>query len=1305
MPVYGESGQCSVFRVQGEKGEQVKADWAVRVTNRGHSGALAASVHVVSPQDEVVYKADIPLAVAAGTSQVVSVTVPVDASWGLGLYPAYFTAGDPAAGRQFHQAMTWLAVPGSLGLCLTPAQLGWPTGGEAAFTVAVSNAAPWEGVLRFGVYDFRGRLLGAEERAVRLAPGTNAAAFAWRVADHGVRVDTYRAVVSAVREGREWARAEAQFFRYDRWDMRNEYQWSVWAGLACYSPSTVAPAMRLIAHAGMNSLGYPGRGGLHYPAERWGWRYYNEGIGLNTFSPVIECESDAELEAAFRAEAARLGQSPDQVTAAFVLASVGEEAGFKHGWGHTYYWEEPVAPEKACRAFRWFLRTRYASLDKLNATWRTQYGSWDEVKLTREFSGQAPTLAADGWAHPKESPLGGTATGVTLAPYSDTQQFYAWYYDRIIAVAQRLFREKANPVALTMASAPASWIFASRECDVPTAGPSAWNESQTHSLANYPGPSFGLVWGHFDWSAKTEDLLWGFLLQRTGHNDYWFDALMFNGDLTHTRSTLDLRRWTARLAGHEGALLDGRPVAADVGILPPNGLTPSRDFVEMRDSLAVALMQAGLSAEEAKPTELARYRIVFAVGRQAVSAAEAATIATYVDYGGTFVFTDRFANQDEFGGPQAVVPGQGLAKRWGFTVTNAVTAMAQYGQTETTRMVLDGVADALKGQSLAGLNLWRESVKAEGWDVRAAYPKGTPGLMTKALGRGRLVYLNAVYSSHRYIQFRTPTDAPRQGFFRLAEWLCLQAGARQAFRLEGDPSQFLHVAAKQFTDSTGKIRHVILKNSIEAPWVSGRLEWQGYEVAAYDVLTGQLGSTTEPFVFRPNEGRWLAFVDRPVVRVTVEVQPARIVPGEAVRLRVRVLDGSGRDVPGSFPLTLRVTCGDNELQGLGRAFCLQSGQEHALRTALSDMPGSWSVEVTEGLSRKSGRARVQAARKGAGTTGPGFVPWAWPSETAEPQALPSAEFLARLGRLATLYRTDQSGRGWMTKQVLAAHYDYFPDTRHSLMRPLYDEDWTRHADAWRAAIIEGATFVLTGEDLGVEPGSGLETYPHGDSRAFEAVIAALRGAEWRLGTLDGDTLSAKLGRGRMILCRESVDAAGHSNADAAAWQKRWLEELVRPDERPAAGLWDAARLRRWWVGELAALPGRQVTWFGGNTRELTLDLDPDQPLDRVVVLPLPPSGKVSAVDFAATVSGAAATNTVSFDVGCDDTVEAKVRFPVSYAPRTELDWPAAVQRHLDARAAQGDAVRDGNGWRLVPVRLRSATKAKVTLFDPWIVVE
>jgi len=1280
-----------------------------RVVNRTFRGPLTLSVHVTTPRGRVVHSSTATVNLPPGSQEAREIHVPVRPDWATGLYPVYLTLGDPWAKRQLHQSLQFVPVMGSLRLALASDKRGYRTGETAHFRLTASAVAPWQGRVVFGVYDFRGRLLGAAEQQITLGPETQDLNCTYQMADHGVRDDTFWAEVAAVRDGLEWGRAEAKFYRYDRWSMRHEYQWSTWAGVACAAPSLVPMGMRMMAHAGMNALGYPGRSELYYPAERWSWRYYNEGVGMNTWSPVIEYENEAEIEAQLLQEAEGAAQNPDLLSAAFVLASVGEEAGFQQGWGTRYYWETPVAPDKACRALRWYLMKKYPDLAALNAAWKTHYSSWEEVKLTKEFSSGSPTLEADGWAHPRESPLGAGVTAVSLAPYQDTADFYNWYYDQIVHTARRILRQKINPVALILSSAP---TIGSGHYEVRLTGPSVWNESQSYTLNTGPEPGFGLIWGHFDWTVMTENMFWGWLLTRSGHNNYWVDIpLMFNNDMSHTRASFAMRRWTQRLAGHERIILDSRPLASEVGVLGPNGLGQDLTRKNMADSVKVALQQGGFGFAEADPANLQPYKVLFVVGRQAVSAAEAQRLDRFVRDGGTLVLTPRFATQTDLGMPQPVSPGEGLSKKWGLQTTAETMNIPLYHSGETLPFPLDGVDEALVGSIMAGLKVFRERVEAEGWQQQAAYPDGTPAILTRPLGRGRLVYLNAVYQSHWYIQWVTPTGPERQGFFRLIESICTQARARRTLRIEGDLNQVLHIAVQQFTDPTGDIQYVIVRTNGEVPWTHGTLQWLGAEPAAYDLLSGEGGQPRSvkgreiPLNLRPGDGKWLAFLMARVHTVQVSAVPRRVTLGRPLRVKVEVLDRKGQPVAGAFPLELQVEGKDGPLRGLYRSFSLPSGGEYTVNTALNDPAGRWTLTVTEAITGLKGTATVEAVAART-VTAPGFVAWGWPSEIAEPATVSPAEFVARLRRLAHLYLQDHSGEGWLVKQKLGYYYDYFPDTRHDLLRPLHECHWPDYAPALRQAVREGATLVLTGEDVGIDPATGLGTWPHHDGRQVEGLGVALAGARWTLGTRDGDTVVARLGAGRVILCRESIDAAGHTNAEITRWQQRWLAELQRVARAPQTAVPipapDAGRLAHWWAGReaLTSAP-RLITWFGGNSREITLALEASNPLGETFTLVLPPTGEIQRAEFSLVFekgeSGA------RLDVGCNDTVDLEI--PAGEQPR-RVDLTAAVSRYLAWRAGNDErAYRDDNCWRIVPIRIASPGALTVRLTRPRMVVQ
>ena len=387
------------------------------------------------------------------------------------------------------------------------------------------------------------------------------------------------------------------------------------------------------------------------------------------------------------------------------------------------------------------------------------------------------------------------------------------------------------------------------------------------------------------------------------------------------------------------------------------------------------------------------------------------------------------------------------------------------------------------------------------WTVTAAYEDGTPAMLMRTLGKGRLVCLNALYQSHWYIQWVTPTGPERQGFYRLVEWLCTQASVRRTLRLDGDLNQTLHVAVKQFTDLTGRIGYVIARTNGEVPWVSGTLSWLGPQKACYDVLGAvpgrsapQLGKQVE-LNMQPGAGRLLAFVPAPLaaIRVTAPIEP--LIAGHALRLKIDILDSSGNAVPGSFPLELRVHGAQGEIVGLRRSFSAESGSELRLGTALNDPPGDWTISVIDGISGLSGTARIRAMTNASTAAAPGFIPWGQPSERIEPATITDQQFVNRLSRLASMYREDHSAPGWMTKQYLGYHYDFFPGTRHDLLRPLNEVNWLPFVLALRHALADGRTFLLAGEDLGIHPGSGLSTCAHCDGRQMQAIAAALKGAQ------------------------------------------------------------------------------------------------------------------------------------------------------------------------------------------------------------------
>ncbi|HUU96686.1 MAG TPA: hypothetical protein VM487_13180, partial [Phycisphaerae bacterium] len=424
--------------------------------------------------------------------------------------------------------------------------------------------------------------------------------------------------------------------------------------------------------------------------------------------------------------------------------------------------------------------------------------------------------------------------------------------------------------------------------------------------------------------------------------------------------------------------------------------------------------------------------------------------------------------------------------------------------------------------------------------------------------------------------------------------------------------------------------------------------------------------------------------------------------GEPVAVAVHVLDADRKPIPGSFPLALRVVDVDNnEIAGLRRTASLESGGTITLNTALSDHPGPWMITVTDGVSGLSGTFKLRVGPPNTKAATPAFAAWGWPSQVPEPPSMTETEFIERLRALAGVYQTDQSGKAWQTKMFLGYYNEYFPGTRHDIITPLCGVDWPAYADAITRAVEAGDTFILTGEDLGIDPGTGLAVNPHHDARQLPALAKVLSGARWYLATADGDTAVAILGKGRVVLCRESIDAAGNTNAEQGRWQTRWLAEIARGGAltaaKPSIAIRrpDADALARWWLGR-ESLTGepRHVTWLGDNIRETVVACEPGRDrTGQTFTLVLPPTGTVTAASLSAELS---ADGKITVDVGCDGTPDGDiVRGGAAGKP---VDWPGSINRYLQWRDQEcGGCVRNGSNWRIVPVRVTSDKKLDVTV--------
>jgi hypothetical protein len=721
----------------------------------------------------------------------------------------------------------------------------------------------------------------------------------------------------------------------------------------------------------------------------------------------------------------------------------------------------------------------------------------------------------------------------------------------------------------------------------------------------------------------------------------------------------------------------------------------------MYNSIRVALNQAGFGFAEADWGNLGRYEIIFAPFTSALARERAEALNRYVEGGGTLVFGQRFATQNQHRLPLETSPGYGLAEQWGLKVTGKNERITRKDRADRKKVIadLDALGPEFDGLKLESPRPLNEKVEAEVWKRLVQYSDDVPALLTRRLGQGRLVYLNAGYWSHKYIQWVTDTGPRRQGFYRLIERLCMQSGARRTFRIDGNPAETLHMAALDWTDPTGEIGYVVTRTNGQTVWTSGRLSWLGPQTTGYDVYGGD---PTRPapvygrevdLHLRPGAGRILAFTRKPIEIVKVEARPERLTPGEPLEIKVEILDAEGRSVPGAFPLDVRVRSAGGEIPALRRGLSLESGQNLKLETALNDPTGTWTISVRDGISRRVGTTTIDVVAPAKSPPAPGFRAWGQPSEVWGAARMPAGEFVDKLDQLADIYRWNPGDETWMVKQRVGAHYAYFGRTRHAVLRDLWRVDWRDYVKALRAVVEGGANLILVGEDLGLDPATGLPVSPYQPATQIEAVAEAMKGASWSGLSADGEVVRAELGQGSLVLTRLTPDGASSSWSYARFWLEQLQETLSAEAAHPEIPAPDARALRRWLSGKEALVRRqRTVVWKGGWEAQVgrrpvwkdawKQDFDPgNQTTGPVFVLRLPPTGEVqgATAELAGNSEGP-----VMVDVGADGRVEGQARGAGS------IPWGRAIRRHLAWREREcGGVERDLNAWRLVPIRFQA----------------
>ncbi|MFW6058777.1 MAG: beta-galactosidase trimerization domain-containing protein [Phycisphaeraceae bacterium] len=1101
------------------------------------------------------------------------------------------TVTDAQSGRVLSQASRWLrydhAAPITVALDRSAVRSGEAIEATVAADDELGDAAL---TLRGYLVDHRGRALQVVQRQ---ALGTlrfemPAGGSEW--------LANYWVVAQLERDDRVVGTARAMVQRDDPWDTRNKLEFSMWSRGG--NPQLVA----LMRDAGFNALGmriFPAA------ADRHGLRAYRESTGINTFSVEIKHDNWDDTRAMMADHLQRQAEKHGIGDRSVSLVSLGEESGFKGGWGRRYYWDGEHAPEVPQRVFAQYLRDRYdGDIDALNEQWDTDHANFDDIPLAKanvRWPGRV-FVGAQSWeamqqrrperlegkekvelteVDPEQRYL------VRSAPYFETYRFFDWYYEKYCQLATEVWREHHNPVPRTIMSAPGGFYpkvdvfnFAGQGAFYPKERSLARNAIARRDYGDHLGFS-GAMWAYFDLRTLWSCVLHSSLLAGNAHIDYWVDIpLTFNGDLTHTRASFWTRLLRRKLAPIEPILLHRRfsytpglamyvpeqPLRKGVAqshfgaAVGPNA--PVYSALEKSGYLPRVLNAGQLTDDDAD--------VLVASHAQVVSPEDGRAIREFVREGGLLIATPWLAACTPHGNMLTTYPSEasGLADLLGFRLLN--TSQRQDERTATVSI------DALPTSELTLRSEGRDRVLDMQDDVRvlARYDDGEPLLLERRVGEGRVVYLNMVYDwSHWWNSFYEPG---REAYRRLIEALLRddgrvapRFGIRFAsleetdlnegwwgMKMSDEPRVGDAVpwwASQTFESPDGRVRYLAVFADHRSPIITADVNWHDAEAQAFDLFGGEPIEPREPGVYRltlkPGEAALWAFASAPPRELRLAA-PEQVRGEQTVAVDVTLVGVD--DDEAAHGVVLDVLGPDGvrrESHSIRNGQITGSSGTLHVPFAANDPGGTYRLVATDSLARRRAEAEIEFTPVDDVPDVAALRPF--PPRAADRRVvreMASEALLDHLRRLRAIYLETHEG---MEAKYRLSYFLNSPgrdDTRHAIMRTLQRTPWQPHLDALAEALRDGERFVLLGEDMNIDPQTGarIDPFAVADPPAILDALAALPDAQRSRREVDGVTIERiALGEGVLIVAETSVDRQAYTSEQFRAWHERVRPMLER----------------------------------------------------------------------------------------------------------------------------------------------------------------
>jgi formylglycine-generating enzyme required for sulfatase activity len=1184
---------------------------------------------IVQAQVTLSGTADGPLTLSLEDRQgaVVQKTAPLQAPAGQTLTVPLALPADLPAGV-YHLALqadreygcTYLTVSQAVTLALSDDGSRPGQGGTATVTARLQSPASGAYTLQWVLRDYRRGVIGFREEAVTLTPGAPVEkAFPVKMEDTDTKAWVYWVQATLAKDGKPVITAEQRVYRWRPFSLREDLVFGTWHVGSEKRPEAARP----LAAAYLRAMGI--RSGLEEGNEifqRAGLRATTE---HRRMTAVTFADANPTNMTVNWLRDGRKGWGKNLDSPSFAIWSLGEETGFNGNWSEAYPWrDKEQAPEIAAFWFREYLKTRYASLAALNASWGATFKDWNEIQYLRKYA------YPYGWLFVKPA----KDVEKNLAPYVDTHAFAEWYVHQQVASTVAGLRE-VNPVPawtksyeftfIDWCEAPMTHFIAA--CD--PHGTAMWNAYVRRQTPGAP-PAYHLNWGFFDDPPQMLQFWLLGVLSGATYLDNWGPTM--NWDLTYTPAGVLLRDLAAQLEpaanlilqarmvedtrvgifleetpwrlahGRPGYFLKGRaPDAATYG--PTTQSPPGASWLASPEGpLYSALCDAGYSPCYLKRDEIPKAKVIFLPYTEALSLESAAALKTFVSQGGILVALPRLAEYDAGGHPYDSLPGAGMQDLFGLTVEDTWVGRQSIvplpGPNDAAKVMIENwqigqplppeqKAEILSfenlssyaGQPVRLISDTHQGVKNVAADTKvlSRHEDGTPALTYRKTGTGAAIFLNVFRGWPPTLNL--PMGEAEVAFARALATLARYAGVEPDAWFEtldsngGFAPQLAHF---NYAGSNGLIRLRAVYNDWRSPDVEARfiISTNAPVAAVYDVLTGErlalrthLGRPCAYVNVPAGTGRMLAILPYEVTAVTLKAARPAVQAGEPVELAAAV--SVSREPADAHPGELTVFGPDGQPVKDAARHVMLDGKPIRVPTYLDLPAGSYLFKVQDGATRQSASCTVQVTASPAAAKLPTEAPFGWPSWNRTGIDVGPAEFEGLLKDLAALYAS-RPENAYVAFSFNIADRAF---GRQRLGQLLAHADWAAHAPVLRRMLERGDRIILLGEDLGLDPVAGLPSVPLTTPTQLDAIgtlaaagtLSAVRGLP--------DVLVLRLGKGSLVLDRSSPDReAGSGPTRMNAWMTAW-QNRMREAGLLAGGAIDETRL-------LATAPGLDLReWF------------------------------------------------------------------------------------------------------------------------------